>query len=98
MSDASLKQLVRAEWWEWLPGMLTDRGRALAVGERGVFIMGEYQDDCMWWLPGLLLPVLDDPATAGCVMYLLTKKFPAQCNLGLSTAEDILLIAEAIGG
>lgn len=94
----SLQELGRraavCSHWRWMPGMLATDGttdyRVIADGKE-YMTTAEYEGDCTVSMGGLRVavgvPVLDDPATLGCLLALVRSaygdpSFVARCVAG----------------
>jgi len=71
MTDLRERALA-CKHWRWLPGMQTNRGRILRVDDDGYILM--YRTvEFLGEMPKDALPDFYDPATVGCLLYLVQQ-------------------------
>ena len=87
MNEELAKKAVACKHWKWMPGMLAPEGRVEKVDKQWIYIGGTWYgdsnsgDEALRSVGG---PVLDDPATIGCLMALVRRAWQdplAQCSV-----------------
>jgi hypothetical protein len=68
------RRAVACKRWQWMPGMLSERGLRVTRRDSDGYVVGYYEDlsyiaECVKGS----LPDLSDPATLGCVLALVRK-------------------------
>lgn len=76
-STEDLRRLVAAEWWEWVDRMLVDHEDGAVVPVRHVGARSLWVGSAptpMQVRRSACLPVVSDPATAGCLLELFMRR------------------------
>lgn len=66
------ERAIACKHWRWVEGMQTNRGRILRVDEDGYILMYRTVES-LGGMPRDALPDFYDPATIGCLLYLVQQ-------------------------